>query len=94
MLGKMLVHGLVAAILIGSAAAVYAETKDNATPSPTQAQGQTAVKTMAEDAAKTGAVTGGDGYIRPTAETLRQGKREHGESHHKRGERRHDDDDD
>ena len=29
MLGKMMVHGLVAAILVGGAAAVYAQAKDN-----------------------------------------------------------------
>lgn len=29
MLGKMLIHGLIAAFLIGSAAAAYAQTKDH-----------------------------------------------------------------
>jgi len=32
MLGKMMIHGLVAAILIGGAAAVYAQARDTATP--------------------------------------------------------------
>jgi len=34
MLGKMLIHGLVAAILIGSAAVVYAQAKGTAPLSP------------------------------------------------------------
>lgn len=34
MLGKMLVHGFAAAILIGSAATVYAQARDNGTLSP------------------------------------------------------------
>ncbi len=34
MLGKMMIHGLVAAILIGGAAAVYAQARDTATPAP------------------------------------------------------------
>lgn len=32
MLGKMTIHGLVAAILIGGGAAVYAQARDTATP--------------------------------------------------------------
>lgn len=38
MLTKMLVHGLVGAILIGGAAAVYAQARDNGSPSAMPAQ--------------------------------------------------------
>jgi hypothetical protein len=38
MLAKMLVHGLVAAILIGGAAAVYAQARDSGQPSAAPAQ--------------------------------------------------------
>ena len=34
MLGKMMIHGLVSAILIGGAAAVYAQAKADATTAP------------------------------------------------------------
>lgn len=87
MLGKMLVHGLAAALLIGSAAAVYAQTKDNgalATPAPTQAAPAVA--------------QGGDGYIRPSAEANGKDRREHSAKserrRHEGRERGHDDDDD
>lgn len=40
MLGKMLVHGLVAAAIIGGAAAVYARIADNGAPFAQVAQAQ------------------------------------------------------
>lgn len=89
MLGKMLVHGLAAALLIGSAAAVYAQTRDNgalATPAP--------APTLAAPAV----TPGGDGYIRPSPESYRKDRREHdgkGERRRHDGrERGHDHDDD
>lgn len=90
MLGKMLLHGLAAAILIASAAAVYAETKDNGTPTLAPAQPKTA-----GDAA----ASGGDGYVRPFPGDVRKGTdgRKHpGESKRRRESRerhrdRHDD---
>lgn len=42
MLGKMLVHGLVAAAIVGGTAAVYAQSKDNGTPFPQVAQTEAA----------------------------------------------------
>lgn len=91
MLGKMIVQGLVAAAIIGSAAAVYAQAKDDGilTPKPAQATG---VAPAARD--------GGDGYLRPAEARTRQ-RDERGTAiasdrhrdHHGRG-RDHDDDDD
>lgn len=93
MLGKMLIHGLVAAALIGSAAAAYAQAKDNGyLPAPAPA-----VQSAKPDAAKAD-----NGYLRPAAADLR-GRHD---DHHDRAvrsdrdrerhdrKRDHDDDDD
>jgi hypothetical protein len=42
MLGKMLIHGLVAAAIVGGTAAVYSQITDNGTPSPQIAQAESA----------------------------------------------------
>lgn len=42
MLGKMLIHGLVAAAIVGGTAAVYSQITDNGAPSPQIAQTETA----------------------------------------------------
>lgn len=65
MLGKMLVHGLAAAILIGSAAAVYAQVEDEGFLSPGAAAGRAEVKAA-------------DGYLRPE-KWLRSGEGKHDE---------------
>ena len=48
MLGKMMMHGLVMAILVGGAAAVYAQAKDNgylsAAPTPASTDNATATR--------------------------------------------------
>lgn len=87
MLGKMLVHGLAAAIVIGSAAAVYAQAKDNgylSTPPP-----PASFDTVP-------AVTSDDGDIRWSAKDVRRDK--HDRKRHDKADRRrdrdHDDDDD
>lgn len=90
MLGKMFIHGLVAAAIIGSAAAVYAQVKDQAPPQDVEARvaGQAAAKPD-------------DGYIRPVwtdsrRERDRDGERFKSERHRERHDRKrdHDDDDD
>ena len=90
MLGKMLIHGLAAAALIGSAAYAYAETRSNA-PFPAQAAqqqqvtpGQTgdAVATQARD----------NGYL--TAPRQDRKELERAKKHEKRHDKRHRDDDD
>jgi hypothetical protein len=92
MLGRMLIHSLVAAALIGSAAAVYAGTRDNgSSSSDTQIQRE-----------QPSAAMSGDGYIRPDAGAAgwRDTERRHGrgagsyrnERDHER-DRRDDDDD-
>ncbi len=90
MLGRTLVYGLMAAVLIGSAAAVYADVKDN---------GNRPAEMPPSTAAGQPAATGGDGYIRPTAdrpapavdETKRSERQGESAERHRRG---HDDDDD
>jgi hypothetical protein len=89
MLRKMLVHGLAAAILIGSAAAVYAEVKGNGYLSPAMAQTKIDDKATAK---------GGDGSSRPSAENVRKGedRNKHGgksKRHHDGREGGHDKDD-
>lgn len=42
MLGKMLIHGLVGALAIGAAAAVFAQAKDSGAWTPTMEQTRTA----------------------------------------------------
>ncbi|AVM72934.1 hypothetical protein [Magnetospirillum gryphiswaldense] len=42
MLGKMLIHGLVAAVIVGGTAAIYSQIPDNGTPSPQTAQSDAA----------------------------------------------------
>lgn len=84
MLGKMLVHGLAAAILIGSAAAVYAQARDNGYLSSAPAQSK-----VDNDAA----AKGGDGYVRPSTGDVRKGtdgRKNVGESKRRReGRERH-----
>lgn len=85
MLGKMLIHGLIAATLIGSAAAVYAQGRDNgylpSTARPTAVSGTVEAPPAGKEA---------DGYVRPSRDDKRErsGK---AERHH---ERHHDEDDD
>lgn len=85
MLGKMLVHGLMAAALVGSAAAVYAQAQDSGSPPPDA--------TPAMPAEAEAAAMPDNGYLRPI---LAEGSRRHGERdrHDRRRERDHDDDDD
>lgn len=91
MLGKMLIHGLVAAAILGSAAAVYAQVKDNGylVPAATADQRKGAVADI------------GNGYLRPTDGNVRgrEDERRHGvhSERHREGhdrKRDHDDDDD
>lgn len=84
MLWKMLIHGLLAAILIGSAAAVYAQAKDTGYLSQTAPQGATAGTA--------------DGYVRPAAAEARKDGEGHKRSRDDRDDDRdhddiHDDDD-
>jgi len=57
MLGKMIIHGLVAATMIGAAAAVYAQTRNDgyASPAPSQISRAASPDKAADD-----------GYMRPT----------------------------
>ncbi|PIW29004.1 MAG: hypothetical protein COW30_06025 [Rhodospirillales bacterium CG15_BIG_FIL_POST_REV_8_21_14_020_66_15] len=57
MLGKMIIHGLVAATVIGAAAAVYAQTRNDgyASPAPSQVSRAASPGKAADD-----------GYMRPT----------------------------
>jgi hypothetical protein len=91
MLGKMLIHGLVAAAIIGSAAAVYAQAKDNGYLKPEAIQTQPAAPTA--KAARVEDRKGGTtGYL--AADVARDGERHHAKKEHRREGRRHDDDDD
>lgn len=90
MLWKMLIHGVVAAALIGSAAAIYAQATDSGYLSSAFTQ-----PSIAPDAA----AKGGDGNIRPS--TMDAGAGEDGktlvdktERSHEGRERHHDKDDD
>ena len=89
MLGKMLLHGVAAAILIGSAAAVYAQVGDGDTSPPLPAP------SAQRDA---GAGQAADGYLHPAVETAgRDGHRAAHSDHGGRGENgesNRDDDDD
>ncbi len=83
MLWKMLVHGLLAAILIGSAAAVYAQAKDNGYLSPVAPQAATAGPA--------------EGSVRPAAAEARKDRERHKHSRDDRDDDRdrdHDHDDD
>lgn len=88
MLGKMLIHGLVAAAILGSAAAVYAQAKDN---------GYLAPAAIPEQRKGVVATKPGDGHPRPTDANvrIREDERRHGirDERHDR-KRDHDDDDD
>ena len=76
MLWKMLIHGLIAAILIGSAAAVYAQAKDAGSLSQTAPQAATAGTA--------------DGYVRPAVAQAR--KDGEGTKRSRDDDRDHDDD--
>lgn len=90
MLGKMIIHGLVAATMIGAAAAVYAQTRNDGDASPAPSQISRAVSP--DKAAD-------DGYMRPTGLRFRDRddddhehesrrdheRRDHAHSDHKRG---------
>lgn len=79
MLGRMLIHGLVAAVLVGSAAAVYAQAKDNGYPAPDTIQTKgTAPAEVKPD----------NGYLRPAAARTRG--RDDGRDHRLTSERRRD----
>ncbi|MDP1753063.1 MAG: hypothetical protein Q8L22_26720 [Reyranella sp.] len=76
MLGKMMIHGLVAAILIGGAAAVYAQASDNGYLSATPVQTRSDSGTVTQD---------DNGYLRSTT---RDGHRDRdGRKHANRSER-------
>jgi hypothetical protein len=86
MLGKMLIHGAVAAALIGAAAAVYAQASDQGTPT---ASAQSA---PAQGHVEPGKTT--DGYLHPAGNDGGTGGEEHANAaprHHHGGT--HDDDD-
>lgn len=90
MLGKMIIHGLVAATMIGAAAAVYAQTRNDgyASPAPSQISRAASPDKAADD-----------GYMRPTEFRFRERddddheyesrrdheRRDHAHSDHKRG---------
>ena len=90
MLGKMIIHGLVAATMIGAAAAVYAQTGNDGYASP--APPQTSRAASPDKAAD-------DGYMRPAGFRSRErddddhehesrrdhDRRDHARSDHKRG---------
>ncbi len=86
MLGKMLIHGLVAATVIGSAAAVYAQAKDNGYLSPA---------TTAEQQRGFVAETN-SGTLRPAEANVggREGERRQGVRSERHREHDHDNDDD
>lgn len=87
MLGKMLIHGLIAATIVGSAAAVYAQTRDIGIL--TSAGNQAAIVSN-----KTGAgveAKPSNGYLQPDRRSFR-GSNEIGESNHHRGLRSNGDD--
>lgn len=96
MLGKMLIHGAVAAALIGSAAAVYAQARDNGyLPAPQALQAEKAPQALQAEKAPLAlqkaipAARSDNGYLRPGAADLRGDR----DDHHDRGERgreRHD----
>jgi len=77
MLGKMIIHGLVAATMIGAAAAVYAQTRNDGYASPAPSQISRAVSP--DKAAD-------DGYMRPTG--LRFRERNHDDDDHEHEFRR------
>lgn len=88
MLGKMLLHGCVAAAIIGSAAAVYAQSKDNGYLSPDAVPARTERPADLKPA---------DGYLRPDVTRSRQheGEREHASDRRRDGrDRKHDRDHD
>ncbi|HLO74829.1 MAG TPA: hypothetical protein VK196_00055 [Magnetospirillum sp.] len=92
MLGKMLIHGLVAAAIIGSAAAVYAQAKDNGYLKPEAVQARSAqapAQTNAVERAQGGAAADDRGYI--VDRDQNRGKKS---EHRHEGRRHHDDDDD
>lgn len=89
MLGKMLIHGLVAAAILGSAAAVYAQVKDNGYLVPA----------AMTDQKKEAAADSGNGTARQMDANVRgrEDERRHGvrsERHRERHDRKHDHDDD
>lgn len=91
MLGKMLIHGLVAAAVIGSAAIGYAQVKDMGIPALEPRQPTTAFGT-ARDAVD-------DGYLRPGKVKSREREergdvRSRPEGRRDRHDRRRDHDDD
>lgn len=87
MLGKMLIHGLVAAALVGSAAAVFAQAKDNGYLSPTAAPSSPNQATAAS-ATPLAHVTADNGYIRPTQADLRKSKHDREHRHERKSGRR------
>lgn len=89
MLGRMLIHGLVGAAVIASAAAVFAQANDSAVPMPDAAPA-VADKTTPADGLRTENASKDNGYL-----IDRRQDRERGKKHeHRREGRHHDDDDD
>lgn len=92
MLGKMLIHGLLTAALIGSAAAVYAQAQDNGYLKPD------AVVPQARTGENASAAKGGERGEGVTARLQRDGwlsaERDHKKSDHHGDRRLHDDEDD
>ncbi|MGE5548675.1 MAG: hypothetical protein ACM33T_17350 [Solirubrobacterales bacterium] len=82
MLGKMIIHGLIAATLIGSAAAVYAQAaRDTGYLSPTGPSAPTQTSANPDK---------DNGYLRPAMRSEREHDRERGWSRSEHSERRHD----
>ncbi len=78
MLGKMLVHGLVAAAIIGGTAAIYSQIPDNTTPSPQVSQadaaGQSNVGQARHQLGHQHPLVGGSAGVRPLAVRCRPGR--------------------
>ena len=87
MLGKMLVHGLIAATIVGSAAAVYAQTKDIGILT---SAGNQAVIVTNNNSSGTEAKPS-NGYLQPDGRSFRSSN-EMGERDHHRSLRSNDDD--
>lgn len=91
MLGKMLIHGLVAAAVIGSAAAVFAQAKDNGYLKPDALPAVITDKAKAAgDLRADNPATKDNGYVRDRGQSREDGKKHE----HRREGRHHDDDDD
>ena len=87
MLGKMIIHGLIAALIVGSAAAVYAQTRDIGIL--TSAGNQAEIVSNTTSAGVKASTS--NGYLQPDGRSFR-GSNEIGESGRHRSLRSNDDD--